>query len=112
MKYSLALKGIDLSDVDRNLMEQKLNRLKKRVKPPFRADIVLSHDKRHRTGNVVNCTINFHYMGTIAHVKRTANTAQDAIDESIGALKNEIMKKKDKNTRKKWKIGWPFSRGK
>jgi ribosomal subunit interface protein len=110
MKYSLSLKGIELSDRDRDLMEQKLNRLKKRVKPPFRADIVLSHDKRHRTGNVVNCTINFHHMGRIDHVERTADTAQDAIDECIRALKNEIMKKKDKNSRKKWRVGWPFGK--
>ena len=110
MKYSLSLKGVEISDVDRNLLEQKLNRLKKRVKPPFRADIVLSHDKRHRTGSVVKCTINFHYMGTIAHVDRTADTAQDAIDESIRALKNEIMKKKDKNVKRKWRIGWPFGK--
>lgn len=110
MKYSLALKGIEISDVDRNLLEEKLNRLKKLVKPPFRADIVLSHDKRHRTGSVVKCTINFHYMGTIAHVERTADTAQDAIDECISALKNEIMKNKDKNMKKKWRVGWPFGK--
>lgn len=111
MKYSLSLKGVEFSDVDHNLLEQKLNRLKKLVKPPFRADVVLSHDKRHRNGSVVKCTINFHHMGRIDHAERTADTAQDAIDESIGALKNEIMKKKKKNVRKKWRVGWPFGKG-
>ena len=110
MKYSLSLKGIELSEVDRNLLEQKLNGLKKRVKPPFRADIVLSHDKRHRSGSVIKCTINFHNMGRIDHVERTADTTQDAIDECISALKNEIMKKKDKDARKKWRVGWPFGK--
>lgn len=91
MKHTLKLEHIEISEIDRQQLEEKLDRLYKHLVPPYEVDVLLAHDKHHTQGNVIRCRINIEQTGKVYHVERNEGSVQDAIDSVIGALKSELL---------------------
>ncbi|MFH1353790.1 MAG: ribosome-associated translation inhibitor RaiA [bacterium] len=96
MKYSLTTKNIQLPEADIKLLDKKLERLEKHLRPPFQTDVVLRHDRHHRTGDTVTCIVNIKQRGSVFHAQRVGKSAQEALDEVIAALKKELVKNREK----------------
>ena|SRR3989344_8215418 len=96
MEYSLSTQNIALTASDQELLAEKLGRLTKHLVPPFHPEIMIRHDRHHRSGNIISCRINVTQAGTVLHVERERATVQEALDEAIEALKNELAKLRDK----------------
>jgi ribosomal subunit interface protein len=101
MKYSLSTQNIELSEADQQLLEEKLGRLTKHLTPPFHPEVMVRHDRHHRSGPVISCRINVTQAGVVLHVEREGATVQEALDQAIDALKNEITKQRDKRRRRR-----------
>lgn len=110
MNYSLTVQHIELSQLDQQLLNEKLQRLRKLIDYPATIDVVIRHDTHHRQGHVVTCIINMHIDRHHLHIERAATTVQDALDEAITALREGLRKHHDKHTRQRWSIkrwlGW------
>lgn len=96
MKYTLTLEHIEISDLDRQQLEEKLDRLYKHIVPPYGIDVLIAHDTHHTQGDVIRCRINIEQEGKVYHVERNENTVQDAIDSVIAALKSELLSSHDR----------------
>lgn len=96
MKHSLTLEHIEVSDLDKKQLEEKLDRLYKHMVPPYEIDVLIAHDTHHTQGNVIRCRINIEQEGKVYHVERNEDTVQDAIDEVIAALKSELVESHDR----------------
>ncbi len=96
MKFNLSTEHITLSANDLGLIEEKLERLEKTLRPPFVVDVRLSHDQHHRQGKVVSCRLNIKQGGMVFHADRSADTVQNVIDLAVGAIKKELLKYQDK----------------
>ena len=96
MKHSLTLEHIEVSDLDKEQLEAKLDRLYKHMLPPYEIDVLIAHDTHHNQGSVVRCRINIEQEGKVYHVERTEDTIQDAIDGVIAALKSELVASHDR----------------
>ncbi len=92
MKYSLTTRYLKLTPADMSLLDKKLERLEKYLKPPFHADVMLRHDTHHRRGNTVTCSVNIKQAKSSFHARRTAETIQNALDEVIEVLKSELAR--------------------
>lgn len=90
MKHSLTLEHIAVSDLDKEQLDAKLDRLYKHMVPPYEIDVLIAHDTHHTQGNVIRCRINIEQEGKVYHVERNEDTVQDAIDKVIAALKSEL----------------------
>ncbi len=90
MKHSLRLEHIEISDIDREQLESKLNRLEKHVAIPYITDVLIAHDTHHTNGNVVRCTIIIEQGKHVYRAERSESTVQNAIDKSIAAIKSEL----------------------
>lgn len=101
MHYSLTLQHIELSELDRQQLDEKLARLDKLINFPATIALVVRHDTHHRQGDVVTCTITLGLDRHHLHTERTASSVQDAFDEAIGALKQELAKHHDKHKRQR-----------
>lgn len=100
MKYSLTTKNLELTPSDLNLLDKKLERLEKYVRPPFQVDVVLRRDRHHLSGETVMCKINIEQGRTVSHGERQGETVQEALDEVIAALKKELIKSRQRG--RKW----------
>lgn len=96
MKYALQTTHLELSEADRVLLDKKVNRLDKLLKPPYTTTIRLQHDTHHTKGNVITCTINIDHGKHVFHAERVAGSVQDALDEVIEALQQELKKNHDR----------------
>jgi len=96
MKFNLSTEHITLGESDLQLIQEKLERLEKMLRPPFIVDVRLSHDMHHRQGQVVTCRINIKQGGEVFHAERAADTVQGVIDLTLGATKKELLKYQDK----------------
>ena len=101
MNYKLTTKHIDISDQDRDMMDEKFGRLEKHLTVPFRLEVMLQHDTHHRHGDVVTCRLNVNQFGTTLHAERSRDSVQNAVDESVDALKRELIKHKEKDQDKR-----------
>jgi len=101
MKYSLRTRHLTLSDTDHDLLFKKMERLEKFVSTPFHTDINLSHITHHNKGAVYECKINIEHSNRNFYASRTNDTIQDAIDDATHALRRELTKYKDINSRKR-----------
>jgi ribosomal subunit interface protein len=101
VKYSLNVEHIELTELDRRLLDEKLDRLEKYMQPPFTTDVRLVHDTHHEKGQVVTCTINIEQGSKVFHAERTGESIQDALDQAIDALSSELKKQHDKNIRER-----------
>lgn len=97
MKYSLYTDKIELTDTDRQMLEEKLNRLEKHVNPPYTLDITVSHSTHHRTGDVITCKMNLENGKNVWHVEETGETIQNCIDQAIEALQQQVKKFHEKH---------------
>lgn len=100
MKYSLTAQHIELTEADVALLDKKLERMEKYLRPPFHTDVVLRHDTHHRTGDAVVCTINIEQGKTVWHAQRQGESIQEALDEVIAVLKRELIKNRDRRRRR------------
>ncbi len=108
MKYSLTAQHIELSSMDRQLLDEKLNRLQKLLDSPSKISVVIRHDTHHRQGKVVTCTLNIEIDRHHLYAERAAATVQDALDDTLKALKQELLKHHDKHRRQQWSTKrWP-----
>src|SRR3989344_9641588 len=96
MKYSLSTQNLELTEADQQLLEEKLDRLTKHLIPPFHPEIMIRHDRHHRSGQVISCRINVNQSGKVLHIEREGATVQEALDEALNALKGELTKEHDK----------------
>lgn len=96
MKYSLTLRHIELSDLDRQQLEEKLNRLYKHLVPPYEIDVLLAHDTHHTQGDVIRCRVNIEQEGKVYHAERSEGSVQDSIDSVVNALKSELLASHDR----------------
>lgn len=96
MKYSLTTKNIELVEADIKLLDKKMERLEKHLRPPFQVDVVLRQDRHHRTGETVTCKINIEQGRSVYHAQRVGASVQEALDEVIAALKQELLKNREK----------------
>jgi len=110
MNYSLTTKHIEVSDQEKQMIEEKLGRLKKYLEPPFSFDIVLQGDTHHRHGNVVSCRIKLVQAGKTHHVDRARETIQIALDDCIEALSKEVRRRKDRKKNKRFSLGGFFKK--
>jgi ribosomal subunit interface protein len=101
MKYSLSVKNLDLTENDQRMLEEKLNRLTKHLVPPFHPQVMIRHDRHHRSGTVIYCRINVTQFGVVLHIERAGSTVQEALDEVVLALKQELTKRRDKRRRRR-----------
>lgn len=95
MKYNLT-SSIDLSDIERSAIDEKVDRLSRHVFPPFTMDMMFDRNKHHKSGDIITCKINIEMHGRVFHAEREAGSVQDALDEVISALKNELERDHDK----------------
>lgn len=91
MKYSITLEHIEISDMDRQQLEEKLNRLHKHLVPPYKIDVLIAHDTHHTQGAVIRCRINIEQEGKVYHAERSEGSVQDSIDSVLSALKHELL---------------------
>lgn len=97
MQFNLSSKHIELTDTDKELMQEKLDRIEKHLVPPFTVDVMCSHSTHHNKGDdVVGCRINITQGKKVIHAEREADTVQDALDACIKALKRELIKLREK----------------
>ncbi|MFI3278144.1 MAG: ribosome-associated translation inhibitor RaiA [Rikenellaceae bacterium] len=85
-------------DADRQLLdfiESKIAKLDRFADRATGADVILKLDKDHEKGNKV-ATISLRLPGDDLVAERRAKTFEEAVDESISALKKQIEKAKDK----------------
>jgi ribosomal subunit interface protein len=96
MQYSLTTRNIEASDWDRQQLEKKIERLGKHLLPPFQIDIHVSHSRHHTNGEVVECTINIKQQSADFYTKRSNSSFQDALDDALDAMGQELAKAHDK----------------
>lgn len=101
MKYNLRTEHLELSDLDHEQIDEKLDRLQKHLEPPFVIDVTLQHDTHHRHGAVVTCTINVEHGKKVFHAERSDNTVQNALDEAVNTLQKELGRAHDKDKHKR-----------
>jgi ribosomal subunit interface protein len=101
MQYSLTTQHLELSELDRQQLDEKLARLDKFITTPATVALVVRRDTHHRQGNIVTCTITVDMDRHRIHTERTASSVQDTFDEAIGALKQELVKHHDKHKRQR-----------
>ncbi|HLC49365.1 MAG TPA: HPF/RaiA family ribosome-associated protein [Candidatus Andersenbacteria bacterium] len=96
MKHSLRVEHIELSETDKEQLESKLGKLEKHLALPYVTDVTISHDTHHTHGNVVRCTIVIEQGKHLYRAERSAETVQNAIDESVSALQSELRSSHDR----------------
>ena len=96
MKYSLALKNIEIEAKEMDVIDEKLDRLKKILKPPFVCDMVIERDKHHRSGDVVKCRLSLEQEGKVWHSERVANTVTSSVDKVVEVLRKDLRRNADK----------------
>lgn len=96
MKHSLRLDHIEISEIDKEQLDSKLNRLEKHLLTPYVTDVTISHDTHHTKGNVVRCTIIIEQGKHLYRAERSESTIQNAIDASIAAIKSELLSAQDR----------------
>jgi len=101
MKYSLSTKNIELTETDQQMLEEKLGRLTKYLVPPFHPQVVVRYGRRHRSGAVISCAIKVNQSGAVIHAERSGNSVQEALDESIAAIRSELIKRRDKRRQRR-----------
>lgn len=92
MKYNLSTEHLELSQMEKNQIDEKLERLERHLFPPFTTSVRFTHDTHHKSGQVITCTVNIKSGKKVFHAERTSQTVLDALDEVIGAIKNELEK--------------------
>jgi len=96
MQYSLSLQHLSMSEADEQLLNEKLDRLKKHLLPPYTVQIRFTRSTHHQKGDVVTCIVNIEQGGEVFHAEKDASTMQDALDEVVAALMNNLERAHDK----------------
>lgn len=100
MKYSLTTKNMQLTKADIKLLDKKLERLEKHLRVPFQTNLLLRHDQHHRTRDTITCIVNIKQKGSFFHAQRVGQSVQEALDEVVDALKNELVKNREKERKR------------
>ena len=95
MKYNLQ-SDLDFSTADQRLLDKKMNRIGKLLEPPYTIDLRFKRDTHHATGNVVTCTINIKQGKKVHHAERSGENPQNALDQVLQAMRQELKKHHDK----------------
>lgn len=104
MKYNLHTHHLDLTDLDYEQLEKKLDRLTKFLKTPYTTDVTFKRSTHHNKGQVINCKINISQGKKVVHADRQEGSVQDALDETIDALRHSLAKMHDKEKKKRFSI--------
>lgn len=96
MQYSLRTQHIEVTDLDRDQLDHKLDRIKKHLMPPFTIDISIERETLHSSGETVNVRINIEQGKRVFHADRSDATLQNALDAAIEAISAELKKEHDK----------------
>lgn len=98
MNYSLSSDHIQISEVDKELIGKKIDRLEKYISEPYVLDVRIKHDTHHKEGRVVSCTMNLENGGNVFHAERSEGSVQDAVDRCIEAIKQNAQKEHGKRS--------------
>lgn len=90
MKYSIQLDKIDVSDNDRQMISEKIERLSTYVIVPYMIDLKFAGDAHHAKGDVVTCVMNIEQGKRVFHAERKSDTVQTSLDLVIAALSREL----------------------
>ncbi len=97
MLYNLHCQHIELSDLERDELDKKINRLTRHVTLPYTLDVTLQHDTHHLKGDVITCRMNINQGKKVFHAERVGSTIADTVDEVLDALKSELEKAHDRH---------------
>ena len=90
MKYSIQLDKITVSADDRQLINNKIDRLATIITDPYVIDLKFARDTHHAKGEVVTCIINVEQGKRVFHAERKSETVQTSLDLTLGALSQEL----------------------
>lgn len=85
--------------MDRDLMEEKLNRLEKHLRPPFVVDVSLERHQHHGEGVTIQCIIRVEQGKKMFHADRSDESLQTALDMTMDAMQRELAKEHDRQKR-------------
>lgn len=99
MKYTLSTDNIELGASDIDHLEQCFRKLKPHLQPPYLIEVRVRHDRHHRKGQVVTCTIKVkaQLLTTPFHVERSADTFATACDQAVNVVDHELSAAHDKD---------------
>lgn len=90
MKYSIQLDKITVSSNDRQLINDKIDRLATIITSPYVIDLKFALDTHHTKGEVVTCIINVEQGKRVFHAERKSETVQISLDLALAALSQEL----------------------
>ncbi len=97
MNYTLYLHHVELSDFDKELVEKKLDRLKKHLTPPFSLHLTFDRNMHHKGGDVITCKLDVKHAAAGTHAERESDTVQNALDATIEATLQELGREHSKH---------------
>ncbi len=101
MKYNISKTGLELTEIDLELIQKKCQQLDKLADEHGIADIRFQRGNHHIKGKVVTCALNVSQGKEVLHAERHGENVQDVFDAALTALKQQLKKVRDKkaNTR-------------
>lgn len=97
MKYQLYAKNLELTEVLKKYLEQKLAKLDKFSANVIKLEVELSRDSRHQTGPVFRAEFNLSIPKKLIRVVANDFNINFAIDKAVDQLVRQLEKIKDKN---------------
>lgn len=92
MQYTIAAKGIELSDFNHQLIGEKVGRLEKHLRHPWPVEITF-----HREGKgLIICALTYGEGKQALHAERSNHSLEQSLDEALEALKRELIKQHEK----------------
>lgn len=97
MKYQLYAKNLELTEILKKYLENKLAKLEKFLAKAIKLEVELSRDSRHQTGPVFRAEFNLSIPKKLIRVVANDFNINFAIDKAVDQLVRQVEKIKDKN---------------
>jgi len=103
MKFSFSVGKVDLSEMDKERLGQKLERLKKHLRPPYEVTVKVDRDTHHRKGEVMTCRVHIVMAGQqkAIYADKAGETLESACDEAIEVVERNLRQAHDKSKQKR-----------
>ena len=101
MKYQLYAKNLEITDVLRKYLDQKLAKLEKVSANIIKLDVDLSRDSHHHSGPVFRAEFNLSIPKRLIRIVANDFNINFAIDKAVDQLIRQLEKIKDKNITKR-----------
>jgi putative sigma-54 modulation protein len=101
MELQITTKDVDLDDVLRNYVEEKLGSLEKFKEHIIEGHVVLHKDKRHQDSDkFANVEARLYVGKNLIYAKKSASVMREAIDLVAEKLERQLIKHGDKSRQK------------